>query len=164
MAAETTGGVGGKAAAVWVATMAAVPAASGGKAMVGAGVGEAGGVRVAAGVGNESTMGWASGPSCVGADCWACGSISTDCEQAASASIATRYPMMCNNLYPTGVNNRKLSLFGSISPDRISKAHQSVKAGLLCCCPASHAIIPETTGTRPIIQKLLMKIDNHPVH
>ena len=130
MAAETTGGVGGKAAAVWVAMMAAVPS---GRAMVGAGVGEAGGVRVAAGVGNVSMTDWASGSSCVGAGGWACGSVSACGEQAASASITTRYPMMYNDLCPIEANNRLFSLFGSISPDRISKAHESVKAGIFFC-------------------------------
>lgn len=45
------GGVGGLAAAVCVAMMAAVAAMNGSPVMVGAGVGEGGGERVAAGVG-----------------------------------------------------------------------------------------------------------------
>lgn len=49
------GGVGGEAAAVRVAWMAAVASS----AMVGAGVGDGGGVRVAAAVGSVWMMDWA---------------------------------------------------------------------------------------------------------
>ena len=61
VAEAITSGVGGWAAAVWVATSAALAAAAGSSVMVGAGVGEAGGDRVAAGVGKVCAIGSLSG-------------------------------------------------------------------------------------------------------
>lgn len=61
VAEAITSGVGGWAAAVWVARSAALAAAPGSSVMVGAGVGDAGGDRVAAGVGKVCATGSLSG-------------------------------------------------------------------------------------------------------